>query len=538
MAKYERIKRKEPEEQEESLRKKRVSQPLYDQRKASAEGTTDSAVTQSMDNHATLLAKATSDEQRANLVTGLQQTYGNAYVQQLMERIQTQRGSGQSLEPETQAEMEVAFERDFSEVRIHTDATAAKLTKELEAEAFATGKDVFFQQGAYQPSSEAGKKLLAHELTHVVQQPGTTTLPMRITQPSEAAETEAEMAGHSVLTNEVRTSNTLESSVIARQGATVVEPALEEIEMTKGREPGVFGNAPVGHASDWAFMLTPDLVLWQQGQYEDRSDIPYDAVRCGASAILGAAIVGGVAGLSTFIDRLKTVVDSPNARESKLLPLADQRRLMSDLYSKWHFDPGAGWNEAVTNIVDPNPFTFDDLSWLQAIAYVQYVGQPGGGMSAAEVQAGVTGLAQAPSVPVSPAAYHFPTSAASLGGTISHNAQEVYKRFIAPNAPARLQPGESVILNMMMFNQEDHTWVIQRHAVTLSNIGGTFSVYNPETTPIAGFVLPYLPSKYRGLPIHNLMGRHLAESEANATEGIFGLTIGLVVEEVTSPFKF
>jgi hypothetical protein len=76
------------------------------------------------------------------------------------------------------------------------------------------------------------------------------------------------------------------------------------------------------------------------------------------------------------------------------------------------------------------------------------------------------------------------------------------------------------------------------HAVTLSNIDGTFHIYNPETTPVADFVLQYLPAMYQNLPMDNLMGRHLATEEANTQQGIFGLTLGLVGEELTAPFQF
>jgi flagellar biosynthesis GTPase FlhF len=68
--------------------------------------------------------------------------------------------------------MEDAFGFDFTRVRIHADTEGDRLSRSLEARAFTTGSDIFFRQGAYKPESPSGQRLLAHELTHVVQQSG------------------------------------------------------------------------------------------------------------------------------------------------------------------------------------------------------------------------------------------------------------------------------------------------------------------------------------------------------------------------------
>ncbi|MEE3716314.1 DUF4157 domain-containing protein [Tumidithrix elongata RA019] len=86
--------------------------------------------------------------------------------------IQSARGSGQSLDPNLQAKMGEAMGADFSGVKVHTDAKSDQLNKSIQAKAFTTDQDVFFRQGAYDPSSREGQELIAHELTHVVQQNG------------------------------------------------------------------------------------------------------------------------------------------------------------------------------------------------------------------------------------------------------------------------------------------------------------------------------------------------------------------------------
>ena len=66
--------------------------------------------------------------------------------------------------------MQSSFGFDFSHVNIHTDTGAVQMSKELHAQAFTQGSDIYFNSGKYDPQTTTGKQLLAHELTHVVQQ--------------------------------------------------------------------------------------------------------------------------------------------------------------------------------------------------------------------------------------------------------------------------------------------------------------------------------------------------------------------------------
>lgn len=81
-----------------------------------------------------------------------------------------ERGRGQPLDKSIQEPMEQALGRDFSGVRVHANPSANSLNQKIGAKAFTTGRDVFFRQGTYQPSTQQGKRLIAHELTHVMQQ--------------------------------------------------------------------------------------------------------------------------------------------------------------------------------------------------------------------------------------------------------------------------------------------------------------------------------------------------------------------------------
>ncbi|MDJ1183704.1 DUF4157 domain-containing protein [Roseofilum casamattae] len=100
-------------------------------------------------------------------------------------RIQAKQGGGRPLPDTTRSFMEDRFGNDFSQVRIHTDSTAVQLSQDLQAKAFTHGRDIYFNSGYYNPSSNSGKHLLAHELTHTIQQKGAQLKPKTI-QPKTA----------------------------------------------------------------------------------------------------------------------------------------------------------------------------------------------------------------------------------------------------------------------------------------------------------------------------------------------------------------
>jgi hypothetical protein len=84
--------------------------------------------------------------------------------------ITSSKGNGSPLDGDTQSFMSSRFGSDFHHVRIHTDNEAIQLSKDLNAKAFTVGSDIYFNEGQYQPNTAEGNKLMAHELTHVVQQ--------------------------------------------------------------------------------------------------------------------------------------------------------------------------------------------------------------------------------------------------------------------------------------------------------------------------------------------------------------------------------
>jgi hypothetical protein len=98
---------------------------------------------------------------------------GGEVESSVAQQIQGARGGGKPLDKGVRAQMEQGFGADFSGVRVHTGGQADTLNRSLNAKAFTTGQDIFFGKGQYNPGSSGGQKLIAHELTHTVQQSAT-----------------------------------------------------------------------------------------------------------------------------------------------------------------------------------------------------------------------------------------------------------------------------------------------------------------------------------------------------------------------------
>jgi len=128
---------------------------------------------------------------RESAVNRLQEQHGNTYVKrvvvdthgkpgnlvglpqsEMVDEVQRRKGSGSELAGDAREKLEDHFEADLSGVRVHTDDESAALNRELNAQAFTVGSDIFMAEGKYNPASTEGQGLLAHELTHVEQQGG------------------------------------------------------------------------------------------------------------------------------------------------------------------------------------------------------------------------------------------------------------------------------------------------------------------------------------------------------------------------------
>lgn len=111
---------------------------------------------------------------------------GDVQSDGMIPQLQSAQGRGEELDDATRLPMEAAFGQPLSAVRIHTDSEAIQFSQALGAQAFTHGSDIYFNAGKYNPATQTGKHLLAHELTHVIQQQGVTPA-QPLSQPLQAS---------------------------------------------------------------------------------------------------------------------------------------------------------------------------------------------------------------------------------------------------------------------------------------------------------------------------------------------------------------
>ncbi|MDQ6790085.1 MAG: DUF4157 domain-containing protein [Candidatus Dormibacteraeota bacterium] len=169
-------------------------------------------------------------------VLHLQRTAGNQNVNSLLDQDQEASpvhevvgsGGGSPLDSPTRGFMEDRLGADFSDVRIHTGAKADQSARSINAQAYTVGSDVVFQSGKYAPDTDPGRHMLAHELTHVVQQrsgpvAGTPAAGgIMLSHPSDAFEQAAERSADRV------TAEGAASPAAATAQATSVQRQEEE----------------------------------------------------------------------------------------------------------------------------------------------------------------------------------------------------------------------------------------------------------------------------------------------------------------------
>ncbi|WP_255954119.1 eCIS core domain-containing protein [Streptomyces odontomachi] len=143
-------------------------------------------------------------------------------------------GAGQPLDPSVRRDLEEQLGHDLSKVRLHTDRDAGALTEMLGADAVAVGQDIFFRAGAFAPGTADGRRLLAHELLHTVQNPhGLGTLRAgrdlgAVSLPHQAIEREAEGAAREIA------DGARDRAAAAESPAATGEPRVEEGQETPG----------------------------------------------------------------------------------------------------------------------------------------------------------------------------------------------------------------------------------------------------------------------------------------------------------------
>jgi hypothetical protein len=206
-------------------------------------------------------SSASIDTALSDHLLRLQRQHGNRYVARVLNRlrsarresevtpgleytIQRARGCGQPLDPPVRTQMETSFGADFGHVRIHTGADADVLSRDLNANAFTIGRDVFFRHGEYNPGSSSGKELLAHELTHVVQQSASGAVRsgrLRVGQSDDAHEKEADRVATEVINGNERRVDikdfpaTLKTHPDSLSGSSLIQRRQRRVFFAQGR---------------------------------------------------------------------------------------------------------------------------------------------------------------------------------------------------------------------------------------------------------------------------------------------------------------
>jgi hypothetical protein len=197
----------------------------------------------------------------ANAINHLQRSAGNDSVGTLLEQQEEspvtqliRSGGGSPLDTPTRNFMEAQLGHDFGDVRVHTDAQATESAKSVDAHAYTVGSDVVFQSDKYSPETDSGKKMLAHELTHVVQQKsgpvdGTPSGGgISLSHPSDRFEQAAEASANRAVTSAARATATAQGASVQRatddekdedaslQGSFIQRAATTEDEERKPEE--------------------------------------------------------------------------------------------------------------------------------------------------------------------------------------------------------------------------------------------------------------------------------------------------------------
>jgi len=179
---------------------------------------------------------------------GLQRLAGNGAVAQLLHDDEADNepspvhdvinSGGRPLEPDVRGDMETRLGADFGDVRIHDDTAAADSATAVAAHAYTVGSNVVFQRDSYDPSSDAGRRTLAHELTHVLQQrsgpvDGTEAAGgIKVSDPGDRFEREASANAERVMSAPTPTAQleSVQRESVQRQAESSVEAEQESLQ--------------------------------------------------------------------------------------------------------------------------------------------------------------------------------------------------------------------------------------------------------------------------------------------------------------------
>ncbi|WP_456314717.1 eCIS core domain-containing protein [Pseudomonas shirazensis] len=294
--------------------------------------------------------------------------------------LQSSKGSGSPLSGQVKNEMESGFGTDFSNVKIHNDSTAVQMNQQLGSQAFANGSDVYFNKGKYNPESQSGKHLLAHELTHTIQQGASKPMVQKMEQSNLQIQKDEEqdvtavkidvnrvgdMRFNDVLNNfnnaislfqnwyfdkdEADQTFYNEASQIIRNASSIVSDIATPIG---GRLAGAFGYAAEQLGLNrFEFITSLTLVNGGFNQMVNEHFIGKTATILEGNTILWGTIVEKYSNQENWLDSV-TQAGLPPASNSNL-----QQQLLSRLvfaYRRWELQQHSAMYQGIYALADPN----------------------------------------------------------------------------------------------------------------------------------------------------------------------------------------
>lgn len=227
--------------------------------------------------------------------------------------------SGQPLDSATRNFFEPRFGHDFSRVRVHTDDRAAESARAVNAAAYTVGSDVVFSSGQFEPHSASGKKLLAHELAHTVQQQGHEgSAPASITPEHDPSESEADRLAESVTSGQTGKPSIRQSAAhvmrklrVDKPGQMIPNPGGQGLKITNATAIESYllklapdSGASVNRSSGKVSLSTAycpgflgGMVAGAKTGFNLFKGIPLLNIGLGVPAALIGGLIGGIAGL-------------------------------------------------------------------------------------------------------------------------------------------------------------------------------------------------------------------------------------------------
>jgi hypothetical protein len=256
-------------------------------------------------------------EPLAELLSQLQHSHGNAYVQRVVseaggEQAHEERPAephAQPLDAGVRSRMESAFGESFGDVRVHAGKGTGEVVGELGALAFTRGRDIYFKEGEYNPSTREGEELLAHELTHVVQQRGGSSARGASVGPAgDTFEQEADEVAASVMRGErAHVEQRSAASDVQRQQAKAAGP----------QQPVIKHWPPV--------MLEPNKTL-QQPFPDFHVQVHYASVEGASFDTLHVTVPYGVSVTVIDLSGMGVQVQDPGGQSARVIVIRANRK--------------------------------------------------------------------------------------------------------------------------------------------------------------------------------------------------------------------